>query len=182
MACNYLNVVHSVSYLISGHERRFSHIRHKKKSSSTPNKIKIRFSFSLMVPLVVVKRHHLASSASWSELRLSSHVIHSWPSQVVFPILEWERTTFEKPILALLLFASIATFPIFLLPTSPCMWVAGMTFGYGYGFLLIMGAASLGMSLPFFIGSLCRHRIHVCPMKLGALSLSFPIFNSKFLC
>ncbi|CAA6673610.1 unnamed protein product [Spirodela intermedia] len=80
--------------------------------------------------------------------------------KLVVPILDWERTTFRKPILALLLFASIAIFPIFLLPTSPCMWVAGMTFGYGYGFLLIMAAASLGMSLPFFIGSLCRHRIH----------------------
>lgn len=40
------------------------------------------------------------------------------------------------------------------------MWIAGMTFGYGYGFLLIMAGASLGMSLPFFAGSLFSHRIN----------------------
>ncbi|XP_078445673.1 uncharacterized protein LOC144714774 [Wolffia australiana] len=80
--------------------------------------------------------------------------------KVVVPVLDWETTTFDRPTLGLILFVSIATFPVFLVPTSPCTWLAGMTFGYGYGFLLIMGASSLGMSLPFFIGSLFRHRIH----------------------
>ncbi|KAJ6842779.1 uncharacterized protein M6B38_256500 [Iris pallida] len=80
--------------------------------------------------------------------------------KVVIPILNWERTTFSIPVLGLLLFASIAFFPAMLLPSAPSMWIAGMTFGYGYGFLLIMGAAIIGMSLPFFIGSLFQHKIH----------------------
>uniref|UniRef100_A0A1D1Z678 TVP38/TMEM64 family membrane protein slr0305 n=1 Tax=Anthurium amnicola TaxID=1678845 RepID=A0A1D1Z678_9ARAE len=80
--------------------------------------------------------------------------------KVVIPILDWERTTFCIPVLGLLLFASIAIFPTFLLPSAPSMWLAGMTFGYGYGFLLIVAGTSLGMSLPYFIGSLFRHRIH----------------------
>ncbi|XP_072961216.1 uncharacterized protein [Typha angustifolia] len=80
--------------------------------------------------------------------------------KVVIPILDWEMTTFCTPVLGLILFASIALFPSLLLPSSPCMWLAGMTFGYGYGFLLITGAISIGMSLPFLIGSLFRHRIH----------------------
>ncbi|KAJ6840001.1 uncharacterized protein M6B38_312185 [Iris pallida] len=80
--------------------------------------------------------------------------------RVVLPILNWERMTFSTPVLGLLLFACIAVFPALLLPSAPCMWIAGMTFGYGYGFLLIMGAISVGMSLPFFIGSLLQHRIH----------------------
>lgn len=81
-------------------------------------------------------------------------------NKVVVPFLEWERTAFDKPVLALILFASISILPVFLVPTSPSMWLAGMTFGYVYGFLLITGAVSLGMSLPFLIGSLFRHRIH----------------------
>uniref|UniRef100_A0A7C9D6F4 VTT domain-containing protein n=1 Tax=Opuntia streptacantha TaxID=393608 RepID=A0A7C9D6F4_OPUST len=39
------------------------------------------------------------------------------------------------------------------------MWVAGMTFGYGYGFLLIMSAVAIGVSLPYLIGSLIHHKI-----------------------
>ncbi|KAK1286867.1 hypothetical protein QJS10_CPB20g01563 [Acorus calamus] len=80
--------------------------------------------------------------------------------KVVAPILEWEMTTFSTPVLGFILFASIAVFPALLLPSAPCMWIAGMTFGYGYGFLLIMAGMSLGMSLPYFIGSLFRHKIH----------------------
>lgn len=80
--------------------------------------------------------------------------------KVVIPILDWEANTFSTPVLGLLIFACIALFPVLLLPSSPCMWIAGMSFGYGYGFLLIMGAASVGMSMPFFIGSLFRHKIH----------------------
>lgn len=72
----------------------------------------------------------------------------------VIPIINWETKTFSEPVLAVLLFASIALFPTLLLPSSPSMWVAGMTFGYGYGFLLIMTAATIGVSLPYFIGSL----------------------------
>lgn len=80
--------------------------------------------------------------------------------KVVVPILRWEMATFSIPTLGLLLFASIALFPAVLIPSSPSMWVGGMTFGYGYGFLLILAGASIGMSLPYFIGSLFRHKIH----------------------
>lgn len=41
------------------------------------------------------------------------------------------------------------------------MWVAGMTFGYGYGFLLVIGAVSIGVSIPYFGGSLFYHKIQV---------------------
>ncbi|WOL00125.1 hypothetical protein Cni_G08838 [Canna indica] len=80
--------------------------------------------------------------------------------KVVVPILNWVMTTFSRPVLGLILFACIALFPTVLLPSSPCMWIAGMTFGYGYGFLLIMAGSSIGMSLPFFVGSFFRNNIH----------------------
>ncbi|XP_068651318.1 uncharacterized protein [Aristolochia californica] len=80
--------------------------------------------------------------------------------KVVIPILEWEMSTFSTPVLGFILFTSIAIFPTLLLPSAPSMWLAGMTFGYGYGFLLIMAGTSLGMSLPYFIGSLFQQRIH----------------------
>ncbi|CAN6480287.1 unnamed protein product [Victoria cruziana] len=80
--------------------------------------------------------------------------------KVVIPIMNWETATFRASTLGLLLFASIAACPALLLPSSPCMWLAGITFGYGYGFLLIMAGASIGMSLPYFLGSIFRERIH----------------------
>lgn len=79
--------------------------------------------------------------------------------KVVVPILDWETSTFSTPTLGLLLFASIAFFPAVFIPSSPSMWIGGMTFGYGYGFLLIMAGVSIGMSLPYFIGSSFRHKI-----------------------
>lgn len=80
--------------------------------------------------------------------------------EAVIPFLDWLTVTFRRPILALLLFVSIVTFPSLLLPSAPSMWLTGVTFGYGYGFLLIMAGISLGMSFPFLIGSLFRCRIH----------------------
>ncbi|CAI9093855.1 OLC1v1029444C2 [Oldenlandia corymbosa var. corymbosa] len=77
----------------------------------------------------------------------------------IIPIISWETRTFSRPILALIVFASVAFFPTLFLPSSPSMWVAGMTFGYGFGFLLIIGAVVIGVSLPFFIGSLFHHQI-----------------------
>ncbi|XVF52755.1 hypothetical protein PTKIN_Ptkin05aG0043800 [Pterospermum kingtungense] len=77
----------------------------------------------------------------------------------LMPIINWEMATFSTPMLAVLVFASVALFPTILLPSTPSMWVAGMTFGYGFGFLLIISAAAMGVSLPFFIGSLFLHRI-----------------------
>ncbi|KAK6251199.1 hypothetical protein SCA6_005204 [Theobroma cacao] len=77
----------------------------------------------------------------------------------LMPIINWEMATFSTPMLAVLVFASVALFPTVLLPSTPSMWVAGMTFGYGFGFLLIISAAAVGVSLPYFIGSLFLHRI-----------------------
>ncbi|XP_052210943.1 uncharacterized protein LOC127813881 isoform X2 [Diospyros lotus] len=77
----------------------------------------------------------------------------------IIPIINWERGTFSTPVLAILIFASVALFPALLLPSTPSMWVAGMTFGYGFGFLLIIGAVAIGVSLPYLIGSLFYHKI-----------------------
>ncbi|PNX97574.1 TVP38/TMEM64 family membrane protein slr0305-like protein [Trifolium pratense] len=77
----------------------------------------------------------------------------------VIPIINWETKTFSPPVLTILLFASVAIFPTILLPSTPSMWVAGMTLGYGFGFLLIISAAAIGVSLPFIIGSIFHHKI-----------------------
>lgn len=77
----------------------------------------------------------------------------------VIPILNWETETFSKPVLAVLIFTSVALFPTILLPSTPSMWVAGMSFGYGFGFLLIISGVTIGTSLPYFIGSLFYHKI-----------------------
>jgi membrane protein DedA with SNARE-associated domain len=84
--------------------------------------------------------------------------------QIVVPILHWESTTFSRPSIALICFGTIALFPSVLLPSSPFMWLAGMTFGYLYGFLIITVGMSIGMSLPYFIGSAFHCRIHVSPL------------------
>ncbi|KAM0029997.1 putative SNARE associated golgi family protein [Helianthus debilis subsp. tardiflorus] len=77
----------------------------------------------------------------------------------VIPILNWEIEAFSKPVLAVLIFSSVAIFPSLCIPSTPSMWVAGMTFGYGLGFLLIICGVSIGVSLPYFIGSLFYHKI-----------------------
>ncbi|RDX70029.1 hypothetical protein CR513_50774, partial [Mucuna pruriens] len=77
----------------------------------------------------------------------------------VIPIINWETKTFSPPVLTLLVFASVALFPTLLLPSTPSMWLAGMTFGYGFGFLLIISAAAIGVSLPFVIGKIFHHKI-----------------------
>ncbi|URD77677.1 SNARE associated Golgi protein, partial [Musa troglodytarum] len=80
--------------------------------------------------------------------------------QVLLPIMEWEATAFGRPVLALVLVGSLALFPIVLIPSGPSMWLAGMIFGYGLGFLIIMVGTTIGMVLPYFIGLLFRERIH----------------------
>ncbi|KAI5436278.1 hypothetical protein KIW84_022663 [Lathyrus oleraceus] len=69
----------------------------------------------------------------------------------VIPIINWETETFSPPALTILVFASVALFPTILLPSTPSMWVAGMKYGYGFGFLLIIPAVDIGVSLPFLI-------------------------------
>ncbi|KZV30598.1 hypothetical protein F511_05748 [Dorcoceras hygrometricum] len=80
--------------------------------------------------------------------------------KVLFPILRWETTAFGRPVLGLVLVASLALFPVFLVPSGPSMWLAGMIFGYGLGFVIIMVGTTLGMILPYLIGLLFRDRIH----------------------
>ncbi|XP_019177112.1 PREDICTED: transmembrane protein 64-like [Ipomoea nil] len=80
--------------------------------------------------------------------------------KVLIPILRWEATAFGRPVLALILVASLALFPVFLIPSGPSMWLAGMIFGYGLGFIIIMVGTTIGMLLPYMIGLLFRDRIH----------------------
>ncbi|XP_039031967.1 Golgi apparatus membrane protein tvp38-like isoform X2 [Hibiscus syriacus] len=77
----------------------------------------------------------------------------------LMPLVNWEMATFSAPMLAVVVFTSVALFPTILLPSSPSMWLAGMAFSYGFGFLLIISAAAVGVSIPFIIGSLFLHRI-----------------------
>jgi uncharacterized membrane protein YdjX (TVP38/TMEM64 family) len=79
----------------------------------------------------------------------------------IIPLINWETSTFSRPVLAIILFATVAIFPSIFLPSTPSMWVAGMTFGYGYGFLLILGGVTIGFSLPYFIGSLFHHKMQM---------------------
>ncbi|KAL0373107.1 UNVERIFIED_CONTAM: hypothetical protein Scaly_0992300 [Sesamum calycinum] len=108
-------------------------------------------------------------------------VIFKWVGPFVIekgivPIINWEIETFSRTKLALIIFGSLTIFPSFLLPSSPSMWVAGMSFGYVYGFLLIIAAVSIGVSVPYFIGSLFYHRIQVWldkyPKKASVIRLA----------
>ncbi|KAK6159717.1 hypothetical protein DH2020_003098 [Rehmannia glutinosa] len=80
--------------------------------------------------------------------------------KVLFPILRIEATSFGRPVLALVLVGSMALFPVFLIPSGPSMWLAGMIFGYGLGFVIIMVGTTVGMILPYLIGLPFRDRIH----------------------
>ncbi|KAG6431384.1 hypothetical protein SASPL_109463 [Salvia splendens] len=71
----------------------------------------------------------------------------------IIPMINWVQSTFSTTILGLIVFASLAIFPVFLIPSTPSQWVAGMTFGYGYGFLLITGGVLIGSSIPYFIAT-----------------------------
>ncbi|XP_057469112.1 uncharacterized protein LOC130758275 [Actinidia eriantha] len=80
--------------------------------------------------------------------------------KVLLPIMQWEATAFGRPVLALILVASLAFFPVLLIPSGPSMWLAGMIFGYVLGFVIIMVGTTIGMILPYLIGLLFRDRIH----------------------
>lgn len=84
----------------------------------------------------------------------------------IIPLLNWVRKTFRKSVLAAILFASVAVFPVILVPSTPSMWVAGMTFGYSLGFLIIISAVPIGVSLPYFIGTLFHRRMEVCTSNI----------------
>ncbi|KAM5574151.1 TVP38/TMEM64 family membrane protein slr0305 [Rosa sericea] len=80
--------------------------------------------------------------------------------KILLPIMRWEATAFGRPVLAIVLVASLALFPVFLIPSGPSMWLAGMIFGYGFGFVIIMVGTTIGMILPYLIGLYFRDRIH----------------------
>ena len=85
-------------------------------------------------------------------------------------MMEWEATAFGHPVLGLVLTASLALFPVFLIPSGPSMWLAGMIFGYGIGFVIIMVGTTIGMILPYLIGLVFRERIHARQMILTDIS------------
>ncbi|VVB07696.1 unnamed protein product [Arabis nemorensis] len=77
----------------------------------------------------------------------------------LIPLIQWEMATLTHPVCGILVFASVALLPLILLPSTPSMWVAGITFGYGYGFLLTTPAVAIGVSLPYFISYLFCDKI-----------------------
>jgi uncharacterized membrane protein YdjX (TVP38/TMEM64 family) len=77
------------------------------------------------------------------------------------PIIRWEARSFARPVLALVIIASLALFPVVFLPSGPPMWLTGIVFGYVLGFLIIMAGITIGMSIPYCIGSLFRDRLNV---------------------
>uniref|UniRef100_A0A7N0RFU9 VTT domain-containing protein n=1 Tax=Kalanchoe fedtschenkoi TaxID=63787 RepID=A0A7N0RFU9_KALFE len=81
-------------------------------------------------------------------------------NKVLLPLMQWEATAFGRPELAVILAASLALFPVILIPSGPSMWLAGMIFGYVIGFIIIMIGTTVGMILPYTIGLLFRDRIH----------------------
>lgn len=101
--------------------------------------------------------------------------------QEIIPIINWEAETFSTPVLAVFVFASVALFPSLFLPSSPSMWLAGMTFGYGFGFLLIISAVAIGVSLPYFTGSLFYHKIQVSACFTLLLYIPFVKCATQFL-
>ncbi|XP_074275111.1 uncharacterized protein LOC141599103 isoform X1 [Silene latifolia] len=80
--------------------------------------------------------------------------------KILIPMMQWEATAFGRPVLAMVLIASLAFFPVLLLPSGPSMWLAGMIFGYGLGFVIIMVGTTIGMVLPYLLGLLFRDKIH----------------------
>ncbi|KAL2650666.1 hypothetical protein R1flu_018794 [Riccia fluitans] len=77
--------------------------------------------------------------------------------KVIIPMMVWEATEFSRPVLAIVLILSLAIFPIFIFPSGPSMWLTGMIFGYGYGFLIIMAGTFFGQTFPYFIGRWLLH-------------------------
>jgi uncharacterized membrane protein YdjX (TVP38/TMEM64 family) len=95
--------------------------------------------------------------------------------------MQWEASAFGRPVLALVLVASLALLPLILVPSGPSMWLAGMIFGYGWGFLIIMVGTTLGMVVSYWIGSLFRERLHVKFLILSTCISELHLF-SKELC
>ncbi|CAN6199946.1 unnamed protein product [Urochloa humidicola] len=81
--------------------------------------------------------------------------------KVIMPIIQWEAKSFRRPMLAVVIIASLALLPLVFLPSGPPMWLTGIIFGYGLGFLIIMVGITIGMSIPYWIGLLFRDRLNL---------------------
>lgn len=90
--------------------------------------------------------------------------------------MQWEASAFGRPVLAIVLVSSLALLPLILVPSGPSMWLAGMIFGYGWGFLIIMAGTTLGMVMSYWIGSLFRERLHAWlkrwPQQIALIKLA----------
>lgn len=107
-----------------------------------------------------VKIFAICAVLSVPALVIVKHYGPMFVKKEVIPIVNWLINNFSPPVLAAIIFAAIALFPVLLLPTVPFKWIAGMTFGYGVGFLLIFAALAVAVSLPYFIGChLFYHKI-----------------------
>uniref|UniRef100_A0ACD5WXN3 Uncharacterized protein n=2 Tax=Avena sativa TaxID=4498 RepID=A0ACD5WXN3_AVESA len=96
--------------------------------------------------------------------------------KVLLPIMQWEASAFGRPVLAPVLVASLALLPLILVPSGPSMLIAGMIFGYGWGFVIIMVGTTLGMAASYWIGSLFRERLHAWlkrwPQQIALIKLA----------
>ena len=75
--------------------------------------------------------------------------------------MQWEASAFGRPVLAVVLVASFALFPVILVPSGPSMWLAGMIFGYGWGFLIIIMVGTTNWHGGTVLDWLFCERLHV---------------------
>ncbi|KAF8032408.1 hypothetical protein BT93_D1352 [Corymbia citriodora subsp. variegata] len=80
-------------------------------------------------------------------------------NKVVVPTINWVMRSFDRPTLAFLIFATTALFPALMVPSTPSMWIAGMSFDYVTGFAIVMAGCAIGITLPYFIGLPFRQKI-----------------------
>lgn len=80
-------------------------------------------------------------------------------NKVIVPTIDWVTRSFDRPTLAFLIFATTALFPALMLPSTPSIWIAGMSFGYVTGFAIVMAGITIGVTLPYFIGLPFRQKI-----------------------
>ncbi|MFS7888599.1 putative SNARE associated golgi family protein [Helianthus anomalus] len=88
----------------------------------------------------------------------------------VIPILNWE-TEVQQARVSIHNISSVAIFPTVFIPSTDSMWVAGMSFGYALGILLIMCGVTIGASLPYFIDSLFYNKIQVKERRMISFEL-----------
>eukprot|EP00899_Mesostigma_viride_P018891 jgi/Mesvir1/27002/Mv20709-RA.1 len=70
---------------------------------------------------------------------------------VFIPALDWSSRVFTRAQLALLLMALMTLLPLIWPFSAPVLWVTAMTFGWGWGALLLTLGTAGGMALPFLV-------------------------------